>query len=225
MRGEEAARGALKRLIQRSLLRRSEQPEHWQFTHVLGYRFARNETGSDPVLRERLGRWLAEALAAALSANNGGAGEISLPRLLEHVAALLRADDDHRLWTPLAEYVLYDVIDRLHDLGRLDLVKLALAGVAGFLEALPPDRAEEPGWLRERLAASDASNARWQRDLSFSLTRLAEFHEDEGERTEAIPYAKASLQIDERLAALDPTNATWRNDVIASRALLARLQG
>jgi hypothetical protein len=56
-----------------------------------------------------------------------------------------------------------------------------------------------------RLAESDRSNAEWQRDLSFALTRLAELYELQAEPFEALPLAETSLAIDERLAALDRT--------------------
>ncbi|MDA1313633.1 MAG: hypothetical protein O2968_09890 [Acidobacteria bacterium] len=54
---------------------------------------------------------------------------------------------------------------------------------------------------------------------------MAEFHERQGERTKALPFAEESLAIGERLAALDRTNVTWQNDVEFSRALVARLRG
>jgi hypothetical protein len=120
--GEAPARAALKVLVQHGLLRRSAtEADCWLFSHVLAYRFARKETGSDPLLRERLGRWLDRHLAEALAANPGGEAVVSLARPLQHAAALLRADEDQRLWQPLAEDVLYDAYDRLEALGRLDL--------------------------------------------------------------------------------------------------------
>lgn len=113
------AREALKSLVQRGLLRRAE-PDHWQFTHVLGYRFARDEDRSDPALRQRLGRWLHAHLRAALQTQAGGEATVSLGRPLQHAAALLRADPAHQLWRPLANYVLYDAYERLVALGRLE---------------------------------------------------------------------------------------------------------
>ena len=79
--------------------------------------------------------------------------------------------------------------------------------------------------MRRRLAAADPSNAGWQRDLSLSLTLMAEVHEKKGERIEALRLAQESLTIDERLAALDPSNAMWQKDVVISRRLVARLRG
>ncbi|UUX95406.1 hypothetical protein [Aquabacterium sp. J223] len=72
--------------------------------------------------------------------------------------------------------------------------------------------------------SADTSNAEWQRDLSYSLTLLAESYHAHGERSSALEFAVRSLAIDERLAKLDPTNVTWQRDVEVSRALLARLQ-
>ncbi len=47
LQSPQAAREAIKTLAQRGLLQRSPAPGSWQFTHVLGYRFARDETASD----------------------------------------------------------------------------------------------------------------------------------------------------------------------------------
>ena len=76
-----------------------------------------------------------------------------------------------------------------------------------------------------RLAGADPSNAGWQRDLSVSLTKMAQFHERRRERAEALRFAEESLTIDEHLAALDRSNAIWQRDVAVSRALVTRLRG
>ncbi|MBV9071125.1 MAG: hypothetical protein JO231_20595 [Acidobacteria bacterium] len=100
-------RNALKSLVQRGLLRRGLEGDQWEFTHVLGYRFARKETGSDPELRERLGRWLDAHIQALISDTTIHQRMWSLTGVLEHAAALLRTDDDHCLWIPLASSFLY----------------------------------------------------------------------------------------------------------------------
>ncbi len=64
--------------------------------------------------------------------------------------------------------------------------------------------------IRERLAATDPSNASWQRNLSFAFSRLAELHERREDRAEALRLAKLSLAISERLAALDPTKRSGK---------------
>ena len=67
----DVARQALKALVQRSLLRRvTELADHWQFAHVLSYRFARQERGSDTIVRLRLGRWLNGYLKTTLMADS-----------------------------------------------------------------------------------------------------------------------------------------------------------
>ncbi|MDA1314825.1 MAG: tetratricopeptide repeat protein [Acidobacteria bacterium] len=255
---EKGARDALRSLVQRGLLRLADVPDQWEFTHVLGYRFARKESGSDAVIRERLGAWLHGHLAKALAPDAAAEGPLVLSGALEHLGALLRADDDQRLWRPLAKRALYEIADRLEDLGRLGQVMLALDAVAGWMERFPANKAAQPEWLHEntvlkidqadvlleqgdlkgalgayreseavirRLAEADPSNAARQRDLSFSLTRMAQFHEQQGKRSEALDFAEQSLAIDERLAALDPTNVTWQRDVEITRAMVARLRG
>jgi tetratricopeptide (TPR) repeat protein len=252
--GAEAVRQALRDLVHRSLLMRAKEDDHRQFTHVLGYRFARKEIGSDPATRTGLGRWLHTRLAADLAAGKPQ----SIGDALEHLGALLRADNDQRLWYPLAYDALYKFTDRLNDLGGLVQVKLLLSAVAGWLERFPPDKAREPYWRRERsvladrqadvlqaqgdlsgalaayrdslqiarqLATADPSNAEWQRDLSLSFMRMTVWYAQAGDRNEALRFAQESLTIGERLAALDRSNASWQKDVAYSRALVARLRG
>ncbi|HYH47688.1 MAG TPA: tetratricopeptide repeat protein, partial [Thermoanaerobaculia bacterium] len=199
--GEEAARDALKTLVRRGLLRRAGETDHWQLTHVLGYRFARQETGSDPELRERLGRWLHGHLQEALASGSDDDALLSRTRALEHTAALLRADDDQRLWRPLANFVLYDVWRRLMDLGRLGLARLALTAVAGWLERLPVGKAEDPGWLREK---------------SSLLDREGDVQRDQGDLAAALTAYRESLAIRQQLAAADPAHAGRQWDLSIS---------
>ncbi|MBI3470684.1 MAG: tetratricopeptide repeat protein [Candidatus Solibacter usitatus] len=176
--------------------------DHWQFTHVLGYRFARKETGSDPAIRMRLGLWLDGHLAAALAVNAPGDGPLSMTRALEHLTALLRADDDQSLWIPLANSALYDVTDRLTDLGRLTLVKLALGAVASWLERFPVGKAQEPDWLRER---------------SVLLNRQGDVLSAQGDLAGALAAYGKSLEVMRRLAEADPSNAGWQRDLSVSQ--------
>ena len=96
------------------------------------------------MIRERLGGWLHGHLTKSLAADALAEGPLLLTRALEHLAALLRADDDQSLWNPLANTALYDIADRLTDLGRLGLVTLTLDAVAAWMERFPAGKAEEP---------------------------------------------------------------------------------
>jgi len=197
----EMARQALRSLVQRGLLRRVEgEADHWQFTHVLGYRFARKETGSDPLLRESLARWLSGHLEAALR-RGLAEGVVSLSRPLEHCAALLRADEDQRLWIPLANSVLYDTRERLVALGRLDLVVLALDAVRDWLGGFPVLKAQQPEWLRERSVL-----------LNFQGDVLGA----QGDLSRALAAYRESLAVDQRLAGADPSNANRQRDLSVS---------
>ena len=200
--GEELARDALRSLVQRGLLRRSEEADHWEFTHVLGYRFSRKESGSDTSIRMRLGHWLHGHLRAALTAGAVSGGPLSLTRSLEHLAALLRADDDQSLWDPLANSALHDMADRLNDLGRLPLVTLALDAVAGWMERFPADKAEEPVWRRER---------------SSLLNRQGDVLRAQGDLAGALAAYRESLAVSRRLAEADPSNAGWQRDLSVSQ--------
>lgn len=203
----ERAHEALKTLVRRGLLRRAES-DHWQFTHVLGYRFARNEDGSDAPMRQRLGGWLHAHLKAALAANAGGEAAVSLARPLQHAAALLRADHDQQLWLPLANYVLYDARDRLEALGRLELVKFALRAFAEWMDRFPPAKAAEPCWQRER---------------SVRLNFQGDVLRDQGDLAGALAAYREALAVRQRLAAADPSNAGWQRDLMVSCCKMATM--
>ena len=200
-RDEKPAREALASLVQRGLLRRSEEPDHREFTHVLGYRFARRESGSDPLTRLALGRRLRVDLGAALTSGALSDGPLTLTRSLEHLDALLRADNDPSLWGPLANFALYDMADRLTDLGRLPLVTLTLNGVAGWMERFPAEKAEEPAWRRER---------------SVLLSQQGDVLRAQGDLAAALAAYRDALRLSRGLAEADPSNATWQRDLSVS---------
>ncbi len=201
---EKATRQALKALVQRGLLRLVDGDRR-QFTHVLGYRFARKETGSDPELRERLGRWLYEQFKKALAVGAAQNDPASTTLLLEHLAALLRADDDQSLWDPLVNAALYNFRDRLKDLGRLGQVRLALDAVAGWLDRFPLDKLEMPEWLRER---------------SVLLNRKGNVLLEQGDLGGAQAAYQQSLERRSRLAASDPSNTLWQRDLSVSQEMV-----
>ena len=240
---DKTARQALRTLVQRSLLKRTSPDEdQWQFTHVLGYRFARQESGSDPELRTRLGQWLYASLSKALAE----ADAPTITRALEHVNALLRTDDDQRLWFPLANFALFEATDRLTDLGHLGQVKLALSTVAGWMGRFPPAKARDSEWLRERLvlmnrqgdvlrdqgdlaealaayqqvlqiakrlAEADLSDAMRQRDLSVAHNRIGDMLKEQGDLEGALVAYQNSLRIRQSLAKADPSEAGWQHDL------------
>ena len=91
---ETEARAALKRLVQSSLLRRSTQrDDHWRFTHILAYQFARREVGATPEVRARLASWLESTLAQLLERED----YLTLPGALLHADALLLTDQHQSL--------------------------------------------------------------------------------------------------------------------------------
>ena len=195
--GKDAARHALRALVQSSLLGLTAD-DRWQFTHVLGYRFARKETRSDPVLRERLGLWLHGHLTRALAVNAPPDGKLQLAETLEHLAALLRADEDQSLWYPLVGAALYDFQDRLTDLGQLGQVKLALDAVAAWLTTLPPSKCQEPDW---------------QRELSELHRRQGDLLKAQGDFDGALAQYRDSQRLIWPLAECDPSNARWQRDL------------
>ena len=201
VRGEGAVsvREAIKQLIDRGLLRRSGEDEHREFTHVLGYRFARNESASDAGLRNGLAGWLNQRLSAALTV--GANPTDGLADLLQHAAALLRTDHDQQLWLPLTNFLLYDARDRLVSLGRLDWVNTALGIVSEWLDRFATYKADEPVWQRERSAC---------------FSKLGELATAQGNLPGAQRHYGETHRISQRLAEADPTNAEWQDDLSVS---------
>lgn len=258
--GRDPAADVLRELARAGLIRRAaatKSADEWEFTHVLGYQAARRQGQNDGTARERLAGWLGEQLTQAIALTGSPALFDRVGALTEHSRAVLRTDPELRLCIPLANVLLYEVLDRLIAWGRLDLFRLGLEGVQAWLDGAPREVSEMPDWQREqgvlhnrsgdvlraqgqldkaldayqasmaiseKLAQADRSNTQWQRDLSYVLTGLAQWHEGLGQPARALPLAAESLAIDERLAALDPTNVTWADDVKVSRALVERLR-
>lgn len=190
---------ALSALAKRGLLRRNA--DVWQFTHVLSYRFARTEANADFTRREYLAHWIRGDLMANLAVNLGGKEALAMTGILNHVAALLSADSKQRLWNSLAKYVLYDATDRLNQLGRLDVVKLALSAVEGWFEQLPPGTASEVKWLRER---------------SILLSRKGDVLAFQGDMGRALEAYQSGAAIAKSIIELEPANILWQRDLSVS---------
>ena len=70
--------------------------------------------------------------------------------------------------------------------------------------------------IAEALAASEPSNAVWQRNLSVSHNKVGDVLA-QGDAPGALAEFRASLAISEKLAASDPRNAGWQRDLSVSR--------
>ncbi len=77
--------------------------------------------------------------------------------------------------------------------------------------------------IRQRLAAVDAGNTEWQRDLSVSLNNIGDIQQAQGNLPAALASFQRSLEIAQRLAAHDPGNAEWQLDLVVSYFKLARI--
>lgn len=242
----DEARDGLRLLVQRGFLRLIDNEERWQFGHVLAYRFARVDSGSDPLLREGLATALERSLDAALCP---GGDLPPVATTLDHAAALLRSDDDARLWSSLAVSLLYQTVDRLTDLGQLALVERGLAAVRGWLERLPEDTAQNTIWRRElsvllthegdlrraqgRLAAAlDAYRksleirqqlmtlpaiAQAQSDLATSLNKVGEVLKEQGNLDAALGAHQQALALAQELANAEPDNAEWQKKLAVAQ--------
>jgi len=78
--------------------------------------------------------------------------------------------------------------------------------------------------IREGLAARDAGNTEWQRDLSVSHSKIGDVLVAQGDGTGALAAYRKGLGIAESLAARDPANAQWQTDVAFSCSNLGRLE-
>ncbi|MCB1229227.1 MAG: hypothetical protein KDN19_03110, partial [Verrucomicrobiae bacterium] len=145
------SRPALAELAGRSLLRRADRKGHWEFTHALGYRFARalhHEPDVDMLLA--LGAWIGESSRTALAVERGLDGLGEAESTIIHAGAVLALDPKARLWSALANPLLYDFRDRFLALGRLDLVAASLETVRRWLDGLQVEATEAFHLERER---------------------------------------------------------------------------
>ena len=195
------AHEALKSLVQRGLLHRVET-KRWQFTHVLAYRFTREELSTDTVLRERLAQWLYDELNVNLRNFETGDGPSTVTNLLQHCEALLFADDASSLWEPLASGLLYYFADRLTQLGRLDLVYSALSAVSNWLIKLTKDKLGEAFWIRQQYVT-----VAYQGDVLLA----------QGDLSGALAAYRESMEVSRRLSESDPSNAGWQRDLSVSQ--------
>jgi tetratricopeptide (TPR) repeat protein len=196
-----SAREALRQLTQRGLLRLTTEEDHREFTHVLGYRFARMEKSADTRLRCSLGTWLHQHLASALAASQSEDLTIALARPLQHATALLKADYDQQLWAPLGEFLMYEGLDRLLTIGRLDLSTMALEAVSNWFNNFPTEK---------------NLDSYWQRENSVCLNKLGDLAQAQGNLSEARQRHEAALGIREHLAQADPANTEWQRDLSIS---------
>ena len=79
------------------------------------------------------------------------------------------------------------------------------------LEALRADLA-----IAERLAAADAGNTRWQRDLAVSYNKVGDVLKAQGKLDEALKAYRDGLAVVARLVAADPGNTEWQRDLSIS---------
>ena len=96
---------------------------------------------------------------------------------------------------------------------------LAIGDTAGALAA-----AEQARQIMADLAASNPTNAGWQRDLSVSYNKVGDVQVAQGDLTGALKSYRDSLAIRERLAQSDPGNAGWQRDLSVSHGRVGDVQ-
>jgi tetratricopeptide (TPR) repeat protein len=70
--------------------------------------------------------------------------------------------------------------------------------------------------IAERLTKADPGNARWQRDLAVSYSKVGDVLEAQGKLDEALEVYREDLAITERLTKADPGNAGWQRGLSIS---------
>jgi hypothetical protein len=77
--------------------------------------------------------------------------------------------------------------------------------------------------IAERLAARDAGNADWQRDLAVSFAKLFFVHRQSGDEARARDYLQQGHAIMARLIKLSPENVQWQKDLALFEGQIAEL--
>lgn len=201
---EAPAREALKSLVRYGLLRiTSSEEDYWEFTHALAHQFA--HSNADLTVLTTFGLWAEQEFDRAVAVVRDHSDFSRLSQVLNHARALLRADRDATALAALQFKLLYNGLDQINTLGRLDLARTASVAVHEWLQrgvALRPD------------------DVALQRELSASHDRVGDVLMAQGQGGEALAAYTASRTIRERLAGHDPANTAWQRDLVVSHAML-----
>ncbi|WP_338413388.1 tetratricopeptide repeat protein [uncultured Sphaerotilus sp.] len=203
----DSAREALKRLVQQGLMRREASlSAHWAFCHVLAHGYAREAIAApEEGAQQRLADWLHGALPAAVgsSARPCAVDEAQVGRLLVHAQAVLLADPQGSLVRTVSKVLLYDVPNRLEELGHSTLTHRALTSVDAWFAQLLPAVAQRTSMQRERGAI---------------LSRLGNVLGLQGDLAGALQAYRDGLAVSERLARADAMNLDWQHDLSVSHS-------
>ena len=77
--------------------------------------------------------------------------------------------------------------------------------------------------IREKLAAQDAGNAEWQRDLAVSHERLGDIDIDQGDDEAATAHFQRALEIRTEVVQREPSAGYWQRELIVPHWRLADL--
>jgi tetratricopeptide (TPR) repeat protein len=120
------------------------------------------------------------------------------------------AERAHQKFQMLAK-VTPDAGDDSLALNRIGTVRVRQGNLVGALAAYEAALA-----IVEKLAAGDASNREWQRNLSVSHSKIGEVRMSQGDLAGALAAYEAALAIDEKLAAGDASNREWQRELSVS---------
>jgi tetratricopeptide (TPR) repeat protein len=101
---------------------------------------------------------------------------------------------------------------------RVGDVQLLQSDFAGALKSYDDSLA-----IAERLAQSDTSNARWQRDLAAIYSKLGVAYIRMKDIDNALAALRQGQMIMDRLTKLSPESAAWKKDLAWFDNLIAKL--
>lgn len=205
-------RAGLRALVCAGLMRiEIAHSDHWQFAHVLTYRYARERPVADEKIAIRLSRVLRERLETTSKQVADPTIYAIAARLVDHTGALLRSS---HLPTELAygrivNWILYKGFSEFAQRGRTELAGYALNTVEAWFEVLPKHLVNQPFWLRERSTLKNQQG----RD-----------REARGDFVEARRHYQVALDAKRRLADYDQKNAVWQYDLSVSLGSVGKME-
>jgi tetratricopeptide (TPR) repeat protein len=234
---EGAAEGDSRLQKALGLLRENKITEASQLLKAFaGDKEARAEQATEQAAKDR-------KEAAVVYRNLGAIAGLADPmRALEAYEKALALDPDDLESLHWTGYILVDYGDlnkaqkrfeRVQELAKATNQAFYQYAALGSLGDIKQQRGDLGGALQSyrgtisvisRLARSDPSNARWQRDLSVIYEKIGGVQEAQGDLAGALKSYSDSLAIRERLARSDPSNAGWQRDLSVSYSKIGDVQ-
>jgi hypothetical protein len=242
----------LAQLTKKRLLRRDANRDEFEFSHVLGYQFARRQAVSEGT-QDRVTafvhvhvKWVVDRKPVpvdlvvdhvvtyfGVAITNKASSEclsLFLYRGADFLTSRGRSSSLMRVLIALRDSVLLNGDESNETLrersachSRIGDVQIAQGDLSGALAS------DQVGLeMRESLAKRDPADTQWQRDMFVSSIMLSQICTQLARKVESLSYIKQAELIITRLVKLDPTNLVWQRDFATlqtiKQAILADLQ-